>query len=111
MTEKSAERNPPSKHIPKGLVTKHINQIIRLDPVSLALQNSETSSGDAAVAVTTRARLFQAALGEDHNISVLDPAANLCSYFQKVLKESLSVLYDISWSMVCWLAFCHLDTC
>ena len=99
MTEKSAERNPPSKRIPKGLLTRHVNQIARLDPVSLALQNSETSSGEAAVAVTTRARIFQAALGEDHDISALDPAANLCGYFQKVPKEPLSILYAISWSI------------
>ena len=84
---------------PSCYATEHVNQVISLDPVSLALQNKKTSSGEAAVAVNTRARIFQAALGEDHNISALDPAASLHSHFQKVLKEPCSILYVVSHSL------------
>lgn len=81
---------------PSCYATEHVNQVISLDPVSLALQSKETSSGDAAVAVNTRARIFQAALGEDYNIPALDPAASLHSHFQKVLNEPCGILYVIS---------------
>lgn len=84
---------------PSCYATEHVNQVISLDPVSLTLQNNETSSGEAAAAVNTRARIFQAALGEDHNISALDPAASLHSHFQKVLKEPCRILYVISHSL------------
>lgn len=77
MTEKSALRaTHPANTLSRCFVLKRVNQIIRLDPASLALQNNKTSSGKDAVAVTTRARLSQAALGEDHNISVLAPLPN-----------------------------------
>lgn len=81
---------------PSCCTTKHASQVIRLDPVNLDLRNSETSSGEAAVAVNTRAEVFQAALG---TISVLDPAANLHGHFQKVLKEPFGILYVISHSI------------
>ncbi|KAL6086742.1 hypothetical protein STEG23_038023, partial [Scotinomys teguina] len=54
-----------------------------MDPFHLDLWNNEASSGEAAVAVDIGAKVFQAALGENHNTSVLDPAANLHSHFQK----------------------------
>lgn len=88
--------------------TEHVKQGIWLGPVSLTLQNNKASSGEAAVAVISRARIYQAALGEGHNMSVLDPAANLHSRFQKVRKEPFSILYVVSHSICASLLFVNL---